>query len=165
MKTNVIYKLLGCALISTPLLAYGVSQYLPFINTLCVLLSIIVMIGSYFLLIKPELQSVSVVKNNESESELINAMEKLIEQEEVLQQYELMLSEQEVELPCNCGEVLFRGILIPNNENMCTCQSCKETYKVIISYDSFLINSELNAGQIFDKLNAAASEFIDKELE
>lgn len=165
MKTDIIYKSLGCAVVATPLFAYGVSQHLPFTNTVCVMASIIVMVASYLLLIKPELESASVVKNNESESELINAMEKLIEQDEVIQQYELMLSEQEIQLPCDCGEVLFSGILIPNNENMCTCPSCKETYKVIISYDSLLITGELNSSQIFDKINEVAAQSINKELE
>jgi Zn finger protein HypA/HybF involved in hydrogenase expression len=165
MKIDIVYKLLGCAALTNPLIAYGLSPFIPFLNTLCLLSAIAIILGSYFILIKPQLESVQDKQHTADEAEILNMFEKIAEQEDVIAEYESMLSEQVVELPCNCGKTLFEGILIPNAENMCKCPSCNSSYKVIIGYDSLLLTEELNSAQIFDNINKVQSENNDKTLE
>ena len=165
MKIDIVYKLLGCAALTNPLIAYGLSPFIPFSNTLCLLSAIAIILCSYFILIKPQLESVQDKQHTADETEILNMFEKIAEQEDVIAEYESMLSEQVVELPCNCGKTLFEGILIPNAENMCKCPSCNSSYKVIIGYDSLLLTEELNSAQIFDNINKVQSENNDKTLE
>jgi hypothetical protein len=165
MKIDIGYKLLGCAALTNPLIAYGLSPFVPFTNTLCLLSAIAIILGSYFILIKPHLESVQDKQHTADETEILNMFEKIAEQEEVIAEYESMLSEQVVELPCNCGKVLFDGILIPNAENVCKCQSCNSSYKVMVSYDSLLLTEELNSAQIFDSINKVQSMGDNKTLE
>lgn len=84
---------------------------------------------------------------------------------DVIVEYEDMLSEQLVQLECNCGKTLFDGILIPKNENICICPSCNEKYKVLVSYDSILITDTLNDEDIFDKITKSGVLDMNKTLE
>ena len=74
------------------------------------------------------------------------------EKQEVIESYEIMLDEQVIQLECDCGNPLFKGILLPNQENICVCNSCKETYKILIEYNKILVAQPLNDEQIFNNL-------------
>ena len=121
MKIEIVYKLLGCSVLTNPLIAYGLSPFIPFVNTICLLSAITIVLGSYYILIKPELESVRDKQHTADETEILNMFDKIAEQEDVIAEYESMLSEQVVVLPCDCGKTLFEGILIPNVENICKC--------------------------------------------
>ena len=74
------------------------------------------------------------------------------EKQEVIDSYELMLDEQLIQLECDCGNPLFKGILLPNQDNICVCNSCKETYRILIEYNKILVAQPLNDEQIFNNL-------------
>jgi hypothetical protein len=85
-------------------------------------------------------------------------LELINEKDEVIQEYERLLDEQFVNIPCNCGSDLFQGILLPNSENLTECKNCKEKYKIFISYDSILVAQPADNNTIFENL-------INKKLE
>lgn len=164
MKNDFIYKLFGCSVLINPLISYGLSPFIPVANTLCMLTALTIAVFSYFLFIKPTLDDVKRQGSSIDEKELSSIFEKLEEQESVISEYETMLSEQIVQLPCNCGKVLFEGILIPNAENLCKCSACDSSYKVMISYDSLLLTEEMNSGEIFDNMIKVRENSNNKTL-
>lgn len=94
-------------------------------------------------------------KNEQNDQDLIDLIS---EKDEVIQEYEKLLDEQLVSIPCNCGNELFLGILLPNSENLTECKHCKEKYKIFISYDSVLVAEPADNNTIFENL-------INKKLE
>jgi len=127
------------------LLALSLIKFVPFIDTMIVSMAILY-----------ALSDDSSDSSNNISAEYTKSMEDIIkisdEQDEVIREYEALLDEQVVSLPCACGEILYEGILSPNRDNFCICKSCKERYKVVASYDSLLISEPLDNSQVFDKL-------------
>jgi hypothetical protein len=100
---------------------------------------------------KPKPSSLESFVNSSKIEDLQNVID---EQREVIDSYESMLDEQLVEVECDCGKPLFKGILIPNQDNLCVCGSCKENYKILIEYNKILVAQPLNDEQIFNNLTA-----------
>jgi hypothetical protein len=136
------YKLIGYAALFNILISYGLSPFILFHYVFCLTAAITVVLFFYFFEIKPYLASIKDAQASDKQSDLEDVANMLSEMDEVIKEYEAMLTEQVVQLPCNCGKPLFEGILIPNAENICVCPSCKEKYKVMVSYDSILMSDE-----------------------
>ena len=157
MKIDPDWKLIVAKIIAALLIAYSLTTFnIPFGNTFCLLTALVILFESFFprkTLIPPapELQV----------SDLQKFEELLQEKDEVIVSYETMLDEQVVSIPCNCGSTLFKGILIPNAENLCKCSKCSETYKVFVSYDSILIAEPLTSEAVFDNIKSIVPESID----
>jgi hypothetical protein len=146
----------GIGLIFTTAFSYGLSFLsIPFQSSFFILISLIFLLtGIHFIinLTKNTKNSNNNDVNSEELLELIN------EKDEVIQEYERLLDEQFVNIPCNCGGDLFQGILLPNSENLTECKNCKEKYKIFISYDSILVAQPADNNTIFENL-------INKKLE
>ena len=162
MTSKTVYSSILASLVSIVLLSYGLSTWVPFTNTLSLLGSILIIAGC---VAYAKYTGVLSKKEEKPSSDMDDIANMISEMDEVISEYENMLSEQLVKLPCNCGQTLFEGILIPNAENMCKCPSCKETYKVMVSYDSILVTEPLEPATIYENLTKAASTDINKTLE
>ena len=120
--------------------AFGVSAIIG--NPLAVFAVIVsVWAALYEFILKPK--TATIIPDSELEElykDLNDRGETIEDQILVIAEYEGLLDEQVVDMPCNCGESMFRGILVPKTENICTCPSCKSSYKVMVSYDSIQIS-------------------------
>lgn len=136
--------------------SYGLSFLsIPFQSSFFILFSLIfLLIGVHFIVNS----SKTVQKNNNLGQDNQDLIDLISEKDEVIQEYEKLLDEQFVSIPCNCGNELFQGILLPNSENLTECKSCKEKYKIFISYDSILVAQPADNNTIFENL-------INKKLE
>lgn len=149
LKENI--ELLGIILIGCNALAYGVSDLIPFLKGLSILLPI--GFGVIYFLSKRDTkysessETISKLEQTTAEQEEI-----LREQSSIIEEYETIFDSQLVELPCVCGNNIFKGLFSPNVENVVTCDKCKNTYRVEINYDSVLISEPLDLNQTFDKL-------------
>lgn len=157
MNNNKIYLYSGgFGLIFSFAFSYGLSfSSIPFQSSFFILSSLIFLfIGVHFIAnnSKKTQNNDSFNQNNQDLIELIS------EKDEVIQEYEKLLDEQVVSIPCNCGNELFQGILLPNSENLTECKNCKEKYKIFISYDSILVAEPADNNTIFENL-------INKKLE
>lgn len=165
MKINYDIKLIAGILLFVSLLSYGLHPMIPFVNSICVFLSAILVGVLYFFEIKPRIIDKTKEAQSKKDQEMEDIASMLAEMDEVIKEYENMLSEQVIKLPCACGKTLFEGILIPNVENMCECPSCKETYKVLISYDSILMTEPLESSVIYDNLSKIEKNSNNNTLE
>lgn len=165
MKINYKVKIGSAILAFIVLLSYGLKDIIPFVNSICVFLAFSIIGFLYYFELRPFLSSEKTDAQSKKDQEIEELSSIMFEMEEVIKEYETMLSEQVVKLPCSCGKSLFEGILIPNVENMCECPSCKETYKVLVSYDSILITDPLDSATIYDNLNKIESSSINNTLE
>lgn len=78
----------------------------------------------------------------------------MVEQEEVVKNYESMLEEASVRFPCNCGQNMFEGIFKPEVEYEVDCDACKNKYAITLKLDSVLITEpieELNIDDLIKK--------------
>lgn len=94
----------------------------------------------YEFILKPK--TATIVPDSELEEMYKDLNERgstIEEQQVVITEYEAILDEQIVDIPCNCGKSMFKGILLPKTENICICPSCECTYKVMVSYDSIQV--------------------------
>lgn len=161
---SVNYKIIGSVAVFVGLLSYGLSPIIPFINGICVFGAIALSILSYYFIIKPYVASQKDTLNTAKQNDMDEIASMMSEMDEVIKEYEMMLSEQVVQLPCNCGKPLFEGILIPNAENICVCPSCKDKFKVMVSYDSILITDTVDASDIYDNIVKLEKESINNTL-
>ena len=165
MKIELDYKIIGISVLFTGLLSYGLTPLIPFINGLCLLGSMTLLALSYLFILKPYTASQKENDNLIKQNDMEEVASMLSEMDEVIKEYEAMLSEQVVQLPCNCGKPLFEGILIPNAENICECSSCKEKFKVLISYDSILMTDPVDTSAVYNDIDKLERESINKTLE
>jgi len=81
----------------------------------------------------------------------------MVEQEEVIKNYESMLEEASVRFPCNCGQNMFEGIFKPEVEYEVDCDACKNKYAITLKLDSVLITEpieDLNINKLIEtKIN------------
>ena len=157
MNNNKIYLISGgFGLIFSIAFSYGLSfSSIPFQSTFFILFSLIfLLIGLHFIVNSTK----KLQKNNISTQDTQDLLDLITEKDEVIQEYEKLLDEQFVSIPCNCGNELFQGILLPNSENLTECKHCKEKYKIFISYDSILVAQPIDNNTIFENL-------INKKLE
>lgn len=129
--------------------SYGLSFVsIPFQSSFFILFSLIfLLIGIHFVV-----KTSKTVQNNNIGQDNQDLIDLISEKDEVIQEYEKLLDEQFVSIPCNCGNELFQGILLPNSENLTECKSCKEKYKIFISYDSILVAQPADNNTIFENL-------------
>lgn len=67
----------------------------------------------------------------------------MVEQEEVIKNYETMLEEASVRFPCNCGQNMFEGIFKPEVEYEVDCDACENKYAITLKLDSVLITEPI----------------------
>lgn len=136
--------------------SYGLSySSIPFQSSFFILFSLIfLLIGIHFIITNNK----PIENNNKFDQDNQVFINLISEKDEVIQEYEILLDEQIVSIPCSCGSELFKGILLPNSENLTECKYCKEKYKIFISYDSILISEPSDNNTIFENL-------INKKLE
>ena len=81
----------------------------------------------------------------------------MVEQEEVIKNYESMLEEASVRFPCNCGQNMFEGIFKPEVEYEVDCDACNNKYAITLKLDSVLITEpieDLNINKLIEtKIN------------
>ena len=81
----------------------------------------------------------------------------MVEQEEVIKNYETMLEEASVRFPCNCGQNMFEGIFKPEVEYEVDCDACNNKYAITLKLDSVLITEpieDLNINKLIEtKIN------------
>jgi hypothetical protein len=88
------------------------------------------------------------------EKMLLEADGVMVEQEEVIKNYESMLEEASVRFPCNCGQNMFEGIFKPEVEYEVDCDACKNKYAITLKLDSVLITEpieDLNIDKLIKK--------------
>lgn len=129
-------------------LSFGLSDLLPFWKTFSVLTYLEVLgFGAYWF------WNQSQPKIDTSVDQTIEEYEKeLVEQLDVILEYEKIFDSLLIELPCICGGNTFKGLFSPNTENEVECEKCHNKYKVSIQYDTVLVTEPLNVNQTFDKL-------------
>lgn len=157
MNNNKIYLFSSViGLVFSIAFSYGLSFLsIPFESSFFILFSLIfLLIGVHFIIINGKTTQI----NNKIDPSNQDLIDLISEKDEVIQEYEKLLDEQFVSIPCNCGNELFQGILLPNSENLTECKSCKEKYKIFISYDSVLVTQPVDNNTIFENL-------INKKLE
>lgn len=146
--------------------SFGLSVVFPFWNTFSIVSS--VGLGLWYLwryevvqratdIIEPYEEKLKEYDFQLTEITNINyGLEELVsEQKEVISEYETIFDAQLVELPCVCGDNIFKGLFSPSSENICSCEKCKNTYRVTIQYDTVLISEPLNNEEIFTQLKVA----------
>lgn len=144
-------------IIAIVLFSFGLTFLkLPFWNTVSILTGFLIILEGF----RPA-KVEPLPKQELQVSDLQKFEELLQEKDQVINSYENMLDEQVVSIPCNCGSTLFKGILIPNAENICKCDKCSETYKVFVSYDSILVADPLTSDAIFEKMRSIEPESIN----
>lgn len=67
----------------------------------------------------------------------------MVEQEDVIKNYEMMLDEASVQFPCNCGQNMFDGIFKPEQEFVVECDHCRSKYAITLKLDSVLITEPI----------------------
>lgn len=157
MNNNKVYLFFSViGLVFSFAFSYGLSFLsIPFQSSFFILFSLIFLfVGVYFVITNSK-EMPNNSKNEQNDQDLIDLIS---EKDEVIQEYEKLLDEQLVSIPCNCGNELFLGILLPNSENLTECKHCKEKYKIFISYDSVLVAEPADNNTIFENL-------INKKLE
>lgn len=126
--------------------SYGLSSFIPFLKTFSIASSL----GILYILFQKNNESIDQILEgavktvNEEHAAVLDEYSKTIdEQYDTIKEYEAIFDSQVVEIPCGCGENSFVGIFVPNTENICTCEKCKSTYKIFISFDSILTTEPL----------------------
>jgi hypothetical protein len=100
-----------------------------------------------------------IMKLLEESDEALKEMEGVIvEQREVIQDYEKIFDGQVATLDCNCGGNTFEGIFQPGVENVVECEKCGESYKVMVSFDSILISKPLENNEVLPQIEATIKE-------
>jgi len=136
-------------LISTGL-AFGINPLLPFWNIFAI--SAVGFLGIW------SWNNITKIQTDDMESALIESDEAIqkfegdiVEMDEVIREYERIFDTQSVEMPCPCGGTMFEGLFQPGVDNVVQCPSCKETYNVLVSFDSIL-KSIPSDDNILDKI-------------
>lgn len=148
-------------------LAYGVSFIIPFTNAYALFSCILIPSTLWYTYTKDQettLVNAYKEKLEDVESRLVDAEVYSDELETVVKNYEVVFSKHEWEIPCNCGENTFVGLFSPYVENICTCEKCKNSYKITLNYESILMTEPMNNEEIFDSLKTRIeSELVDQK--
>jgi hypothetical protein len=67
----------------------------------------------------------------------------ILEQEEVIKNYEELLDTASIKFPCNCGNNMFDGIFKPLEEVVVQCDYCDAKYALTLKLDSVLITEPI----------------------
>jgi hypothetical protein len=129
-------------------LSLGASIFIPFFNAFCLSLAAILI---YEMLQKKEI-------GDDIEKMLQSADEYMVEQEEVIKNYENIFDSMVTTLPCNCGGNMFEGLFQPGVENLVECEKCHSKYKVMVSFDSILISDPIDLDQANLEINKKFKE-------
>jgi hypothetical protein len=146
---------LGILLVAAPVLAYGVSAFIPFWKAFAIISTTLV----------PTLVCLKLKSDNEetaetylkkemaiTEDQLSASWKQIEELEVVLKDYEDIYDRQQWEIPCNCGQNTFVGLFSPYADNICECEKCKSKYRITLNYESILMSEPLDNDTIFNSL-------------
>lgn len=105
-------------------------------------------------------------KNKKSEDEIIapfvEQMETqetlLIEQTNVIKEYENILDTQYVSIECDCKNGTFAGFFDKNSEEMVKCSGCNNLYRIKPAYEVVLVAEPLDNDEIFNELVSKSGE-------
>lgn len=76
----------------------------------------------------------------------------LLEQEQVIKEYENIFDSLLVQIPCNCGNNSFEGLFSPSTNNEMVCEKCKSKYRIDITYDAVLLTDPLDVNQSMEDI-------------
>lgn len=155
------YRFFIAALLISLGVSYGISVSYPFLNAFA--FSLVLLLGlAWFLKEKEQENGVDMDQIKDNELKLKEFESIIQEQNNVIDEYEFIFDQQLVELPCICGDNIFKGLFTPNMENICECDKCKNKYKVLVSYDSVLISEPLENSIVFDKIKEESNKQLVK---
>jgi hypothetical protein len=135
---------IGLILLFCLCVSYGISTFLPIAKALALLIPSSLI--AYWFLVRDD-----DVNERQKEQQLL-AEAIMEEQESVIIEYERIFDTQLVELPCICGGNTFQGLISPTLENIVECESCKNKYRVEVSYNSVLVSEPLDLNKTFEEL-------------
>ncbi len=138
-----------------PLLAFGLSVFIPFWNAFAIISTILIPSILWFKIKSDNEQTAETFLKKElgiAEDQLNDAWKQVQDLETVLSDYEGLYDAQQWEIPCNCGQNTFVGLFSPYAENICACEKCKNTYRVTLNYESVLLTDPLDNDAIFNSL-------------
>lgn len=137
-------------------ISFGISDYFSISKGIVLFLSLGIGMMYIWNNVFAVQQNTLIANYDEKISELENIIEQeaadIAEQEEVIREYERIFDGQLVELPCSCGDNIFKGLFSPSSENICVCDNCGNNYRVTIEYNSVLIAEPADNNAIYDKL-------------
>lgn len=144
-------------LIATPVAAAGVVSFWVIFPVVCVLGCLLYDIIKMFIPEQPKEPSDEVPQ--EIINEWSSMQDTILHLEEILDNYEEQLDSQVVDVECNCGKSLFKGILYPNEDNICKCPHCESTYRVNLKKELALLSQPLyDDAEILEKLETFLPE-------
>lgn len=135
---------LGIIIGGVTCMSYGFTAFFPFLQAISLLLPLSILVYFFY-----NRKAYIDAKQAENIAILESIME---EQDSVIVEYEKVFDSQLVELPCICGGNTFVGLISPTLPNVVRCESCKNNYRVEVSYNSVLISDPLNLERTFEEL-------------
>lgn len=149
MKRNWVEIAAGIAL--TLGFSYGLGQFIDFWRAFAfVAPSMFVLVLGYVVFLKDIL-----VEKKELSNQVIQEYDNLVlEQQQVIQEYEAILDTQYISIECECKKGKFEGFFDKSVENFVECDGCGNNYKITPSYDVVLLAEplDLDNNTIFDKI-------------
>lgn len=128
-------------------LSYGLSDFLDFSKTFLLLAAL----GALYKMYTSNNKSIEQILEEKEEQfkekyeEYIQKCEATIDEQYVtIKNYEDIFDLQISAIPCNCGNNTFEGIFLPNEENICECEKCNNTYRVTVNFETVLISSPMD---------------------
>jgi hypothetical protein len=126
-----------------------VYPFVPIYSTISISILIVIFYKQFI----PDAKNLD--DDNTVENLLLEADGVILEQEEVIREYENILDSLSTTLPCNCGGNTFQGLFQPGMENIVECDKCGSKYKVMVSFDSILMTDPMD-------LDRTSSEITNK---
>lgn len=170
MIQNKAYLLLAALLLIVvcPLLAYGISIFIPFWNGYALASTILVPTIIWLKYRSDNEETAETFLKKEltiAEDQLNASWKELDELKTVLDDYEGIFDAQQWEIPCNCNENTFIGLFSPYADNICSCDKCKNSYRITLNYESILLTEPLDNDAIFKSLKTRLDSKEEDHLE
>ena len=130
------------------ILSFGLSEFYPFWKSLSICIPILSIFGYIYYkktVVEDEILQPYVTLIQEQENSLV-------EQLEVISEYEKILDTQFTTIECDCKEGHFDGFFENNVENLVKCDKCGNHYKVTVNYNAVLVSDVRASDEIFDEI-------------
>lgn len=155
MKEN--GKIIAAGIVIAVGISYGLSDYFDFFKVLS-FVSVILGGGWLWLHDKGAFDNVEIKR---LEGMLVESDAVISEHEEVLEDYENIFDGQVSEVPCVCGKNVFRGLFVPNVDNIIKCEECDSHYNVQVTLNPILISEPMDNEAAIEDLGKLHKELTD----
>ena len=80
----------------------------------------------------------------------------------MIEDYENIFDTQVCEVPCVCGKNVFRGLFVPNVDNIIECGECESHYNVQVTLNPILVSEPMDNEAAISDLSKLHKEVTEK---